>query len=183
MDDIVKNRKLKNKNKNKKDLDELDDITNKQSKDTEEQMSAEMKIQTQLLNKIAKKVDDDHIESVMVDIEKSKDDKITLSFILNIIDGIRETPGRILIITSNDYESLDPALVRPGRIDLTLEMNNASSDVIREMYNHYYGNIIPEEYDKKLKDYKISPAKIVNLRLENEKAEDFLIALVKELEN
>ena len=181
MDDIVKNRKLKNKNK--KDLDELDDITNKQGKDSEEQMSAEMKIQTQLLNKIAKKVDDDHIESVMVDIEKSKDDKITLSFILNIIDGIRETPGRILIITSNDYESLDPALVRPGRIDLTLEMNNASVDVIREMYNHYYGNIIPEEYDKKLKDYKISPAKIVNLRLENEKAEDFLISLLKEFEN
>ena len=36
-----------------------------------------------------------------VDIDKTKDDKITLSFILNIIDGIRETPGRILIITSN----------------------------------------------------------------------------------
>lgn len=188
MDDIVKNRKNKKNKKNKKsslndsdsgEIFEYKDYEEKNEK--QEKMSEEMKTQTLLLNKIAKKVDDDHIESVMIDIDKSKDDKITLSFILNIIDGIRETPGRILIITSNDYGSLDPALVRPGRIDLTLEMNNASVDVIKEMYNHYYNKIIPDEYEKKLKDYKISPAKIVNLRLENEKDDDFLIALEKEM--
>jgi len=42
--------------------------------------------------------------------------------ILNAWDGIIETPGRILIISSNHYEKLDPALVRPGRIDITLEL-------------------------------------------------------------
>ena len=72
-------------------------------------------------DKIAKKIDDDHVDSLVVDLDKSKDDKITLSFILNIIDGIRETPGRILIITSNNYNCLDPALIRPGRIDINLE--------------------------------------------------------------
>jgi hypothetical protein len=55
-----------------------------------------------------------------------QNDKITLSFILNIIDGIRETPGRILVITSNHYDKIDKALIRPGRIDMTLEMKNAS---------------------------------------------------------
>ena len=145
-----------------------------------DQIDKNMVIQNKLLNKIAKKMDEEHEESLIVDIDKTKDDKITLSFILNIIDGIRETPGRILIITSNNYGSLDPALIRPGRIDLTLEMKNASVDTIKEMYNHYYGDTLPEEMEKEFRDYVVSPAKIVNLRLENENKEDFLSALKKE---
>ena len=105
---------------------------------------------------------------------------IHLSFILNIIDGLRETPGRILVITSNDYNSLDSALTRPGRIDLTLEMKNASVDVIKQMYLHYYGEKIPEPVVTRLRDYKLSHAKIVNMRLEHKKGADFLEALVKE---
>ena len=139
-------------------------------------------IQNKLLNKIAKKIDDDHDETMVLNFDKDKNDKITLSFILNIIDGLRETPGRILIITSNNYNSLDTALVRPGRIDLTLEMKNASVDVIKEMYNHYYGGIIPDEVIEKLSDYKLSHAKIVNLRLEHKNDEAFLNALVREFE-
>ena len=115
---------------------------------------------------------------MLIDFDKNKDDKITLSFILNIIDGIRETPGRILIITSNDYNSLDPALIRPGRIDLTLELKNASIDVIKEMYTHYYKDLFPEELEYKLKDNIISPAKIVNLRLQNEDKNDFIKSLL-----
>ena len=141
-------------------------------------------IQNKLLNKIAKKIDEDHDENTMVvDFDKDKNDKITLSFILNIIDGIRETPGRILIITSNNYKSLDSALVRPGRIDYTLEMKNASIDVIKEMYNHYYGGIIPDNIVENFVDYKISHAKIVNLRLEYTNGDDFLKALIKEFKN
>ena len=137
-------------------------------------------MQNKLLNKIAKKVDDEHTDFSVIDNEKNKDDKITLSFILNIIDGIRETPGRILVITSNDYDSLDPALVRPGRIDMTLEMKNATIDTIKEIYNHFYKDIIPETIEEKMRDYVISPAKIINMRLEHEKKEDFLNALLKE---
>lgn len=43
-------------------------------------------------------------------------DPLTLSHLLNILDGLLETPGRILIITSNHPEKLDEALVRPGTI-------------------------------------------------------------------
>ena len=137
-------------------------------------------IQNKLLNKIAKKIDEDHDDSMIINLDKDKNDKITLSFILNIIDGIRETPGRILIITSNNYNSLDPALIRPGRIDMTLEMRNTSVDGIKEMYNHYYNDIIPEDIANKLRDYLVSPAKIVNLRLEHENKNNFLNALVNE---
>lgn len=189
MSEIVKKRNINkksyvnnNKNEDKSDKSDKSDNESIDIVDSKhESMEKTLKMQNKLLNKIAKKVDNEHEESVVVDFEK-KDDKITLSFILNIIDGIRETPGRIMIITSNNYESLDPALVRPGRIDMTLEMKNATIDTIKEMYNHYYQDILNEEIEKKLRDFVVSPAKLVNLRFENEKKEDFIVNLLKEFE-
>ena len=147
---------------------------------TNSQMEKNMALQSKILNKIAQKVE---VENEGLNVENTKEsshDEITLSYILNVIDGIRETPGRILIITSNDYASLDPALVRPGRIDITLEMRNASIQTIKEMYTHYYKDTIPEQTEKMLKDYIVSPAKLVNLRLSNMKGEDFVRALEQE---
>ena len=37
--------------------------------------------------------------------------------LLNVLDGIVDTPGRIVIMTTNLPEALDAALIRPGRID------------------------------------------------------------------
>ena len=65
-------------------------------------------------------------------------DAVTLSFLLNLLDGVLETPGRILVITSNYPEKLDKALVRPGRIDVKIEFKNASREFIREMVSRFY---------------------------------------------
>ena len=184
MTDIVKKRCLSSNKLNKfvdnKNDENSDSDSGEILKSETNIIDKKMDLQNKLLNKIAKKVDEDHQDTLTVDIDKTKDDKITLSFILNIIDGIRETPGRILIITSNNYNSLDPALIRPGRIDMTLEMKNASKNVIKEMYYHYYNDLIPHELDVKLKNYVLSPAKIVNMRLENREKADFLFALENE---
>ena len=166
--------------KRKSHIDVLDNSDNETNEIGDNNLEKNILIQNNLLNKIAKKVDDEHKDTCLIDIDKNKDDKITLSFILNIIDGIRETPGRILIITSNNYESLDNALIRPGRIDMTLEMKNATIKTIQEMFYHYYKKEIPANDVEKLRDYEISPAKLVNLRLQNEDCEDFLKNLLKE---
>jgi hypothetical protein len=65
-------------------------------------------------------------------------DAITLSFLLNLLDGVLETPGRILIITTNHPEKLDRALVRPGRIDVNIGFKEASRQLIAEMLNNFY---------------------------------------------
>lgn len=53
--------------------------------------------------------------------------------LLNVLDGVLETPGRILIMTSNHPERLDPALLRPGRIDSIVHFTKCSADDIIEM--------------------------------------------------
>jgi SpoVK/Ycf46/Vps4 family AAA+-type ATPase len=80
-------------------------------------------------------------------------------------DGIEETSGRILVISSNHYNELDPALTRPGRIDVSVEMNNASREIIAEMYQHLYEKRINTKSLSKVKQHFYSPAEIINLYL------------------
>lgn len=66
---------------------------------------------------------------------------ISLSGLLNAIDGVASHEGRILIMTTNKPENLDPALIRPGRVDLQVAFTNATQDQARELFERMY------EYD------------------------------------
>jgi len=131
----------------------------------------------------------DVIKSV-VDMQSSENSKIilpqpnnealiTLDDILNLWDGIRETPGRILIISSNHYDRLDSALVRPGRIDITHQLNNASHKTISEMYEHYFGKKINTEELQKVNEFFYSPAEIVSIYICNQTEESFMKRLLE----
>ena len=43
--------------------------------------------------------------------------RVTFSGLLNAIDGATSTEGRVIFMTTNYPERLDPALIRPGRVD------------------------------------------------------------------
>lgn len=66
------------------------------------------------------------------------DDKLTLSNILNVFDGIGEHPGRIIIMTSNYPERIDSALKRPGRMDIHIELKRPSCKIIVEYISYFY---------------------------------------------
>ena len=105
--------------------------------------------QSQLITTVIKACKDDNFEPLK-SLKTDDDDKLTLSFILNIIDGIRETPGRIIIISSNHYDKLDKALVRPGRIDMCLNMELSTHDTIKQMFDHFYSfnNENPPDFEE-----------------------------------
>lgn len=63
---------------------------------------------------------------------------ISLSGLLNAIDGVASHEGRVLIMTTNKPESLDEALVRPGRVDVQVGFANASSYQIEELFQRMY---------------------------------------------
>ena len=131
-----------------------------------------------VISETAKAVKSENDGEILKMIDNKDDDAITLSFLLNVIDGIRETPGRILIITSNYYNHIDEALRRPGRIDFPLEMKNLSIKTICDMYQHYYGKQFPKECLSSLKDGALSPAQVVNIRLQTDDSEKFIEMLM-----
>jgi mitochondrial chaperone BCS1 len=63
---------------------------------------------------------------------------ITLSGVLNAIDGIAAPEGHILIMTSNAPDKLDKALIRPGRVDVKVEFKNASKSQLHDMFERMY---------------------------------------------
>lgn len=91
-------------------------------------------------------------------VERTVADELTLMEILTVLDGTIETPGRILIMTSNHPETLDAALIRPGRIDVHVEFDYASQDLLADMYNCYLGADLPHELVERLPDRQLSPA-------------------------
>jgi hypothetical protein len=109
-----------------------------------------------------------------------KEDSITLDDILNLWDGIIETPGRILVISSNHYDKLDGAIRRPGRIDITLSMNNATRPIIAEMFDRFYHlNMEPDHLDK-IQSGLYSPAEIVNIYIQYKTDPDGFIRRLQE---
>lgn len=90
-------------------------------------------------------------------------DKVSLSDILNIIDGVLETPGRILILTTNFPEKLDSALLRPGRIDLIVNFKECNELQLREMFEHFYDRRF--DFDYKSIENLFTPAYIQEIFL------------------
>lgn len=68
--------------------------------------------------------------------EKSKDG-ITLSGLLNALDGITAKNGRITIMTTNNVDSLDPALIRKGRADCHLKFEKPVADQLDRLYTRF----------------------------------------------
>ena len=71
--------------------------------------------------------------------QKSKSSvSISFSGLLNAIDGVASQEGRIFFMTTNHIEKLDPALVRPGRCDVKLELKHASKQQMIHMFLRFF---------------------------------------------
>jgi chaperone BCS1 len=64
--------------------------------------------------------------------------ELTLSGLLNVLDGVASQEGRIVLMTSNFAEKLDRALVRPGRIDKMIFLGNISPRSSEHMFLRMY---------------------------------------------
>jgi ATP-dependent 26S proteasome regulatory subunit len=70
---------------------------------------------------------------------------------LNSIDGVCAPFNVVFIFTTNHIEKLDPALLRPGRIDLCVEIKPVCLETFTEFMIHHFGDIkIPKTL--KIKD-------------------------------
>ena len=82
-------------------------------------------------------IDDTVIDSVK-DLKKKDLKNNNLSYLLNILDGLNECCGRIIIMTTNKINSLDKALIRPGRIDIKIEFKKCTRYDIYKMIKIFW---------------------------------------------
>eukprot|EP01132_Coremiostelium_polycephalum_P001452 gene1452-1830_t len=88
---------------------------------------------------------------------------LTFSGLLNAIDGLASSDGRILMMTTNHIDRLSPALIRPGRVDLKVKFDYATSYQIIQMHRRFFPTEGQEDIIKitnRLSDRQISTAQI-----------------------
>ncbi|RLN73789.1 hypothetical protein BBJ28_00014463 [Nothophytophthora sp. Chile5] len=111
---------------------------------------------------------------------KSTSDKLNLSGLLNVLDGVIDCPGRIVIMTSNHPEKLDPALIRPGRVNKKLLLGHMGPKQVQEMVAYYCATTLSEEQRERLDAIfctatkQFTPAEIEELCAEFDDVESIL---------
>ncbi|TKY89122.1 hypothetical protein EX895_001653 [Sporisorium graminicola] len=69
---------------------------------------------------------------------------VTFSGLLNALDGVASGESRIIFMTTNHIEKLDPALIRPGRVDLIAELGDAEREQVEELMTRFYRTTMRE---------------------------------------
>ena len=147
------------------DIDAMDVALKREKKDDDTSYSSKSEDEEEIKKEnessfLAKLIKE---ESVKISSVMKDDDQLTLSHLLNLIDGLIEMPGRIIIFTTNHKSKLDPALIRPGRVDIAVEMKKATSKIIGEMYEWFYEKQMKEEDIEKMPNEKFTPAEVSNI--------------------
>ena len=120
--------------------------------------------------------------------EKKKDpsNDLDLSSILNVLDGTLEVPGRVIVFTSNHPQEIDPALLRPGRIDMCIHLGKMKNEALQRYYSTFYGTHQIPFAVCEVPDEKWTPAEACQIMFRTyddpEKAADNLLELDPEIE-
>merc|ERR1712232_471522 len=110
------------------------------------------------------------------------DDKLNLAGLLNVLDGVVDSPGRIIVMTTNFPDKLDPALIRPGRINKRIHLGNVKHEALCNMTEHYLGMHLDDKGRSTLEEiasqFSLSPALVEQSCAESENFED-LVSLLR----
>jgi chaperone BCS1 len=89
-----------------------------------------------------------------------KSTNVSFSGLLNAIDGVASQEGRIFFMTTNHIERLDPALVRPGRCDVKMELTRASKLQMERMFLRFFPGeeALAKEFSSRLPTNELSMA-------------------------
>ncbi|KAJ5047066.1 uncharacterized protein L3040_002910 [Drepanopeziza brunnea f. sp. 'multigermtubi'] len=66
---------------------------------------------------------------------------VTFSGLLNALDGVAAGEERVTFLTTNHIDRLDEALIRPGRVDMTVRIGEATRYQAGEMWERFYGDV------------------------------------------
>ncbi|PYI02271.1 hypothetical protein BO78DRAFT_400672 [Aspergillus sclerotiicarbonarius CBS 121057] len=75
---------------------------------------------------------------------------VTFSGLLNALDGVASAEERIIFLTTNHVERLDEALVRPGRVDMTVRLGEVTRYQVGCLWDRFYGELDPSGSNRQI---------------------------------
>ncbi|CAL4995129.1 unnamed protein product [Urochloa decumbens] len=119
---------------------------------------------------------------------KRDDEKVTLSGLLNFVDGLWSTSGeeRLIVFTTNYKERLDPALLRPGRMDMHIHMGYCTREAFRILVRNYHSvedHVTFPEIDELMAEVPVTPAQVAETLMRSEDPDSALRDLIELLKS
>lgn len=118
---------------------------------------------------------------------RSANDQLNLTGLLNVLDGVVDSPRRIVIRTTNHVDQLDPALIRPGRMDKKLLLGFMEPTDVVLMIEHYFVSKLDDVQQRRVLaamtgksssgPQKLTPAQVEQLTAEHDDIEDMIATL------
>ncbi|KAJ5998010.1 hypothetical protein N7522_009670 [Penicillium canescens] len=122
-------------------------------------------------------------DDAATDQESNSGSGVTLSGLLNVLDGVSSQEGRVLIMTTNHIEHLDEALIRPGRTDKKVHFNLADGKISAQLFHTVFKQTpdhnqskkqlgddtiarLANDFASKVPDEVFSPAEVLSFLLE-----------------
>ena len=130
------------------------------------------------------------VDAVFVDRSVSSDGSgrpapgVTFSGLLNALDGVASQEGRLFFMTTNHIEKLDPALIRPGRCDVKVEVRRASRKQAKQLYLRFFEDATEADataFADSLPEYELSMAALQGHLLEHRGDKNGALASVQTL--
>ncbi|KAI9304515.1 P-loop containing nucleoside triphosphate hydrolase protein [Cunninghamella echinulata] len=122
--------------------------------------------------------------------ENTTGNNITFSGLLNSIDGVAAQEGRILFMTTNHIEKLDPALIRPGRIDIKIHFGNASKEQASELFTKFFSYLqddylhnLAKQFSSKIPNHQFSMAHLQGYLMTHKRTPEEAVQKVDEWVN
>ncbi|KAJ6163943.1 P-loop containing nucleoside triphosphate hydrolase protein [Penicillium chermesinum] len=124
-----------------------------------------------------------------IDADQANESKsaVTLSGLLNVLDGVSSQEGRILVMTTNHIEQLDDALIRPGRSDKKVHFKLADQNISTQLFHTVFKQLpnqkqcnqkyndetiegLARDFASKIPEEVFSPAEVLSFLLERKKS-------------
>jgi hypothetical protein len=92
---------------------------------------------------------------------ETKNEKLSLAYVLNLLQGTITPDNLIFIATTNHIEMLDPAFYRHGRFDVRITFKLANHYQLNKIYNKFFERNIPNDLIIRIKENKFTPAQFI----------------------
>lgn len=122
------------------------------------------------------------VDAIFSNRKSTQKNNLSFSGFLNAIDGVRSQEGRIIIMSTNFKERLDPALLRPGRTDQAYEIGLATQFQIEKMCFRFFGDDkLARSFASQIPEGKFSMSMIQGYLVKNRKNPENILTFVEEL--
>lgn len=120
-------------------------------------LAGELRLSISLLNLSNRNLNDESLTTLLntaqmdtivlledIDRAFSNECNVTMSGLLNALDGVGAQEGRLVFMTTNHVDMLDAALIRPGRADVKAEIGLLDVDQAKRMFCKFFPSAAPE---------------------------------------